>query len=289
MNLNGYTLKAVKTMETPDGISFSGNIYFSNKKIGTAYNGGFGGMTDVHLLPDYRDHYSVLNEDFVERLFTLHDYEKIYKAELRKSPNMGVVFVTYNNPFDLRYVLFKQDKTSDEVQSHIQKTSNGKEIEAVELFRSLDDFNVTESFEVNQTAFKDMSDWDMAKDYSGAERFSDGSRPLIAETRFADIVISGIPDKDKVIIVIRPYGEMCDYFYEGYTATKASAVQIGNEIEKYINTNEDGQFMFSNGSFRKFFVNLNITKIRTHDFKDEILPDTSEFELNNELDQGEEM
>jgi hypothetical protein len=217
----------------------------------------------------------------------------MYKAELRDNPNMGVVFVTYNNPFDLRYVLFKQDKTSDEVQSHIHKTSIGKEIESIELFRTLDDFNIAESFKGNQTVFKDMSDWDMAKDYSGAERFSDGSRPLIAETKFADIVISGMLDKDKVIIGIHPYAEMCDYFYEGYAATKESAEQIGKTIEEYINANEDGQFMFSNGSFRDFFRNLNITNIRTHDFKDKILPNPSvsfgAFEHETETDQGEEM
>jgi len=54
MNLNGYTIKSVKTMETPDGISYSGNIYYSDEKIGTAYNGGYGGMTEINLLHDYQ-------------------------------------------------------------------------------------------------------------------------------------------------------------------------------------------------------------------------------------------
>ena len=48
--------------------------------------------------------------------------------------------------------------------------------------------------------YKDMSDWCMAKDYNGAERFNDGSRPLMAETECADIIISGIQNKNEVCI-----------------------------------------------------------------------------------------
>jgi len=46
--------------------------------------------------------------------------------------------------------------------------------------------------------FKPMSDWCMSKDYNGAERFHDGSRPLIGETKFADIIVDGVAgDKHK--------------------------------------------------------------------------------------------
>lgn len=141
--------------------------------------------------------------------------------------------------------------------------------------------------------FNDMSDWCMAKDYNGAERFTDGSRPLIAETKFADIVISGVPDKDEVHIGVHPYNEMCDYFYEGHTTTKELAEQIGNDIEKYINVNEDGQFMFTNGSFKEFFKGLQITNIRTQDYEeviDNLLPDSANTpENDDEADQGAEM
>jgi len=308
MNLNGYTLKAVKMMETPRGISYSGSIFYSGKNIGTAYNGGDGGMTHIHLSPDYQNHYAVLDEDFVERLFTLNDYETMFKAETKDKQGQGMAFATYANPFDLKYFFCTQDELMKEIVSRIQKPKPNQEVESIELFRTLHDFDITPSnksqsqdklmalyveLSDKDTKFKDMSDWDMAKDYNGAERFSDGSRPLIAETKFADIVISGTLDNDKVIIGIHPYGEMCDYFYEGYTTTKELAEQIGKEIEEYVNANEDGQFMFSNGSFREFFRNLNITNIRTHDFKDETLPNPSEnygvLEPKTEADQGAEM
>ena len=148
MTLNGYTLKAVKMMPSFDGVCFSGNIYFENKKIGMAHNDGNGGMTNVQLLPEYRDHYPILNEDFVERLFTLNDYEKIYKAETKKQQNKAVAFVTYSNYFDLSYYTLGQNGNEEGLRTHIQKSNPERgDIESIEIFRSLDDFNVTQSFE----------------------------------------------------------------------------------------------------------------------------------------------
>jgi hypothetical protein len=111
--------------------------------------------------------------------------------------------------------------------------------------------------------FKDMSDWCMFKDYNGAEPFNDGSRPLMGETQFADIVISGNPHKNNVIIGVYPYNEVFEYHYEGFVTTKESAEPIGIEIANYINSNSDGQFMFTNGSFMEFFKGLQITDIRS--------------------------
>ena len=140
MKINGYTLKAVKMMDTPDGISYSGNIYYDGKKIGMAYNDGRGGMTDVDLHPDYRDHYSVLDEDFVERLFTLNDYEKMFKDNQKKHPNTGLAFVMYTDYCDLGTIRFGGNVTMDEIKGHAEKTKPGWAIESIELFRSPDDF-----------------------------------------------------------------------------------------------------------------------------------------------------
>ena len=150
MKLNGYTLKAVKTVSTLDGVNYWGNIYFENKKIGIAHNDGNGGMTNVRLLPEYRDHYSVLNEDFVERLFTLNDYEKIFKSETKNKPDKIIAFVTYANYFDLSYYVCGQNANEQGLRTHIQKEYPEREIETIEFFRSLDDFNVTKTFENKQ-------------------------------------------------------------------------------------------------------------------------------------------
>ena len=148
MKLNGYTLKAVKSMETLDGFAYSGNIYFGGKKIGMACNTGCGGMTDVHLMPgipDRADHYEALTEDVVERLFTLHDYEKVFKLNEKDHPGAGTAFVTFADPFDMKNYICGPNQTADSLTAWLHKTKPGWEIESIELFRSLDDFNIDES------------------------------------------------------------------------------------------------------------------------------------------------
>jgi len=295
MKLNGYTLKAVKTMETMDGIAYSGNIYFDNKKIGIAHNGGYGGSTDVHLSPEHHNHYPALNEDFVERLFTLCDYEKIFKAEMKKQQNKAVAFVTYSDYFDLSYYTLGQNGNEEGLRAHIQKNNPERgDIESIEIFRTLDDFNITQPAQPSPTEkaesiYKDMSDWCMAKDYNGVERFNDGSRPLIAETKFADIVIGGIPDSDKVCIGVHPYNELCGYYYEGCIATKELAEQIGKTLADYIDANNIVQF--TNGGFKEFFTSQTITDTNIADFTDEIQRESSteDFEHDSDMNQGEEI
>ena len=136
--------------------------------------------------------------------------------------------------------------------------------------------------------FKDMSDWCMAKDYNGAERFNDGSCPLMVETEFADIIIGGIPNENGILIGVYPHGEICHYYYEGEIATKELAEQIGADIFNYIHSNTDGQFMFINGDFNDFFNTLQVINIRTHDT--EKTDDSFEYiESDEEMDQGEEL
>ena len=295
MTLNGYTLKAVKTMPTLDWDSYSGNIYFENKKIGMAHNDGNGGMTDVQLLPEYRDHYPILSEDFVERLFTLYEYEKIYKAETKKEQNKALAFVTYSDFFDLSYYTLGQNGNEEGLRAHIQKKNPERgEIESIEIFRSPDDFNVTQPTQQSlakkpESIYKDLSDWCMAKDYNGAECFNDGSRPLIAETKFADIVICGIPDSNKVWIGVYLHNELCDYFYEGCAMTKESAKQIGKDLAEYIDSNNIVQF--TNDSFKEFFTSQSITNTNITDFMDEIRREssTNDLEADDDLNNGEEI
>jgi len=154
MNLNGYTLKAVKTMETPDGIAYSGNIYFDGKKIGAAYNDGRGGMTDVSLIvgiPDRAAHNAVLTENFVERLFALNDYENMFRANTKGRPEKGMAFVTYSDPLGIDAFLCSKDATADEISAQVNKQKPGWEIGSVEIFRSLDDFIIDESQQQEQT------------------------------------------------------------------------------------------------------------------------------------------
>ena len=148
MNLNGYTLKAVKTMNTLDGIAYSGNIYYDGRKIGMACNNGCGGMTEVHVMPGIADrasHYVALTEDVVERLFTLRDYERVFKAETKNRPEMGMAFVKFSEPFDSEAYVCGKNMTADALTAHICETKPGCKIESIDIFRSPDDFNISES------------------------------------------------------------------------------------------------------------------------------------------------
>jgi len=153
MKLNGYTLKAVKTMETTDGVAYTGNIYFDGKKIGMAYNDGRGGMTDVSLVPGIAGraaHDAALTEDCVERLFTLHDYEDMFRANTRGRPEKGMAFVTYSDPLGIDAFLCGKDATLDEISAQVNKQKPGWEIGSIEIFRSLDDFMIDESRQQEQ-------------------------------------------------------------------------------------------------------------------------------------------
>jgi len=102
--------------------------------------------------------------------------------------------------------------------------------------------------------FEPMSDWCMAKDYNGAEWFDDGSRPLLAETKFAGIVVSGIPgEKHKVHISVSPY---CDYghFFDCKIPSKEAAIKIATELGDFINTQDENQF--GDGRFLSHFKGL---------------------------------
>ena len=110
------------------------------------------------------------------------------------------------------------------------------------------------------TLFVDMSDWSMAKDYNGAESFADGSRPLIAETQYADIIICRGNYNPNAVALAVCIGE---YYYDGEVATKELAIEIGTKIAEQINST--GKQQFEDGSFRDFFYSLQITDISLQD------------------------
>ena len=112
----------------------------------------------------------------------------------------------------------------------------------------------------NSALFVDMSDWCMAKDYNGAESFMDGSRPLIAETQYADIIICRGHREPNAVALSVCIGE---YYYDGEVATKELAIEIGTRIAEQINAT--GKQQFENGSFRDFFYSLQITDISLQD------------------------
>jgi len=117
---------------------------------------------------------------------------------------------------------------------------------------------------------KDMGDWSLAKDYNGAEYFVDGARPLLAETKFADIVIGGYNANDKderVLVGVYLSYDNCGSFYEGVAENKAKGIEIGEKIAEHISTD------FNKDNFLIYFKSFNLSSLSISE--DETIPNKS--------------
>jgi len=163
MKLNGYSLKSVKTLETHDGVCISGNVYYSGKQIGSVYDEGRGGTIIVDLSSEYPEHYPVLSEDFVWRLLELKDYEDIFKKNLKKQPEDGTAFVIFANSYNLKSLVCGRSASMDDIRNFVSETMPGKEVKSIEIFRSLDDFNIDQDHRpelyVNADADEDIGEY----------------------------------------------------------------------------------------------------------------------------------
>jgi hypothetical protein len=157
MQYNGYSLKNAKTVETPDGVSYWGDIYLGDAEIGAAHNRGDGSMMIIHFRPEHAAHSSVVNAEFAERLFTLNDYEAIFKS-VELGENQGVSFVIYANPFDMEMYICDHSKTVEALTNELKFKQPGREIVSVEIFRSLDDFIIDSNPDSRESVLDKLRD-----------------------------------------------------------------------------------------------------------------------------------
>ena len=107
---------------------------------------------------------------------------------------------------------------------------------------------------------KPMSDWCMAKDYNGAERFSDRSRPLIAEVNDCDIVVSGydVGRKSKKVLIYVSFN-MGDWI-TGLADNKAKGIELGELIAVQISKGT------TKVEFVEFFNNLGFSEVNAENY-----------------------
>jgi hypothetical protein len=107
---------------------------------------------------------------------------------------------------------------------------------------------------------KPMSDWSMSKDYNGAERFADGSRPLMAEINDYVVVVSGYDGsrKDNRVWVYVHFE--CYESIDGLTDSKEKGIELGELIAEHI----------SNGTTKddvaEFYKSLDFLEINMGNF-----------------------
>jgi len=101
----------------------------------------------------------------------------------------------------------------------------------------------------------------MAKDYNGAERFADGSRPLMAEVNECDIVVSGYgvsSTSERAWIYISFAAE--DWI-TGLADSKAKGIELGELIAEHISKGT------TKTDFEKFFRILGLSKINAENYR----------------------
>lgn len=157
--IKGIELKSLQEFETHRGIYYHGQLYFKRIKIGDFENKGDGGSTSVFIQKDFRKLFverkkiyenevlskEITDEDFIEKLVTLAEYERIYKE--RNQTNPGTILIVakkssnesdFTNLSDLMpRFLFASDKKSEETISEQLSKEGYKQ---VEIFKCLKDF-----------------------------------------------------------------------------------------------------------------------------------------------------
>ena len=151
MNINGYTLKAVKHFMGNEGYGFSANLYYNNKKIGEVTDTANGSCEiDIYLdMKHEAEHGKNLDTDFIERLYRLGDQEKSFKDMMKKTPDKALICVTFSKPtkngdYYLEYHGSK-GMTEEIFTEWHEKINSGGQIEKIEIFTSLDDFNIQDA------------------------------------------------------------------------------------------------------------------------------------------------
>lgn len=151
MKVNGYCLKNLKTINTPDGGGFNANIYFENKKICEVFDAGMGGSIDLNWFFPKIDietskklrtiHEDVLTASFIFVLCHVYEAERVFKAFTKKNPNGIIVDINTNNFTGYICKIPNGKSMPDEaVLKLIYKTVPEISIECVRTYKTIDDF-----------------------------------------------------------------------------------------------------------------------------------------------------
>ena len=102
---------------------------------------------------------------------------------------------------------------------------------------------------------KPMSDWCLSKDFNGAERFTDGSRPLMAEINDYVIIVDGYDfDKTDIRAWVSVHFD-CEDFIAGLAENKEKGIDIGEILAEHISNGANKE------EFERFFRNLALSEV----------------------------
>ena len=152
MTINGYTLKSVRFFDGRNFIGFTANLYYGGKKIGQVTDTGNGCADpdfDIELYLDdkYREEYSnKITPALIQQLCDLYESEKDFKNLIKKhaSGTLVCLYLSEPNKAGRHYAQYPMPRTitKDEFLELYEREGQGGKIEKIEVYNSLDDFNI---------------------------------------------------------------------------------------------------------------------------------------------------
>ena len=182
MNINGYSMKAVKEFDTPDGGGYNAKIYFENKRICDVHDAGMGAppyvnwfiaKNDDQCCKTQDEHEPILDEWFISELFSLYTKEKDFKKAEKKYPNCCMAYVELNT-MARQFYIFPTGRRlpAERIKESLYENIPKEEIKKVTIYRFLDDFVVTyPAFDKMKSAIENL--YKKCSDDPGIKKYSD--------------------------------------------------------------------------------------------------------------------
>ncbi len=152
MDVNGYSMKGVKSFHTPDGGGYNASIYYEGKRICEVHEAGMGAPPYVEWFisknfdqccatRDFHD--PILNEWFIGDLIGYYDDEQEFKKINKKYPNGCYVIVSLKENMPRGYTFPHGKAFPDEaIKMQIYQEIPKEKVESFHIYRTMDDFKI---------------------------------------------------------------------------------------------------------------------------------------------------
>lgn len=150
MDVNGYSMKGVKSFHTPDGGGYNASIYYEGKRICEVHEAGMGAPPYVEWFisknmdkcREIRDkHDLILDEWFIGELNEVFEDERDFKKMIKKHPDGCIVKIEPENRYPQIYTYFNVKSVSDErIKDDMYKEFPKETVKSLHIYRTLDDF-----------------------------------------------------------------------------------------------------------------------------------------------------
>ena len=164
--INNFQVKGIKIFEGRGGYGLNANLYYKGKKVAFVLDEGNGGQLDIRFNsreieeeaekeareyykrnPKYLLYPKMQIGDLVEELVELSDIEKVYKKQTKKGYNVTYVLRYHKRNASLSEICRSRgfqliSYNTDEIEEIAEELKKEEGVQYVEIFDSLDSFNI---------------------------------------------------------------------------------------------------------------------------------------------------